>query len=138
MRDSQAPIATFQLQAKLFRGFSDRSRLAILEVLRDGPLPVGEIARATGLTQPNVSNHLRCLGECGLVLAEQKGRFVHYRLGDERVARMLHLADELLAGSAGQLILTCSNYREVGCDSEPAERATGGQSARNQRAAGPR
>lgn len=121
-------VPTFQLQAKLFRGFSDRSRLAILEALRDRALPVGEIVRATGLTQPNVSNHLRCLSECGLVVGEQKGRFVHYRLGDEAVARMLRLADELLAGSAGQRILMCSNYREVGCGSSERpddDRATG-------------
>jgi DNA-binding transcriptional ArsR family regulator len=126
--NSRAPTPPFQLQAKLFRGFSDRSRLAILEVLRDGALPVGEIVRATGLTQPNVSNHLRCLSECGLVVGEQKGRFVHYRLGDEAVAGMLRLADELLAGSAGQRILTCSNYREGSCGSSERpddDRATG-------------
>ena len=104
-----APVQA--LQAKLFRGFSDRSRLTILETLRYGPLPVGEITKATGLTQPNVSNHLRCLSECGLVIGEQKGRFVHYRLGDERVSLMLQLADELLAGSAHR-IQDCANYGE--------------------------
>ena len=123
-----ALVPTFDLQAKLFRGFSDRSRLLILAALRDGAVPVGEIAKATGLTQPNVSNHLRCLSECGLVVGEQKGRFVRYRLRDEAVARMLRLADELLTGSAGQRILACLNYREVGCcSSEPLEndQATG-------------
>ena len=109
---SQAPIQTFQLQAKLFRGFSDRSRLSILETLRNGPRAVGDIAKACGLTQPNVSNHLKCLSECGLVVGEQKGRFVHYRLGDDRVSRMLRLADELLAGT-GPGILRCKKYREV-------------------------
>ena len=107
----RAPIQTFQHQAKLFRGFSDRSRLTILETLRHGPLPVGEITKATGLTQPNASNHLRCLSECGLVIGEQKGRFVYYRLGDDRVAQMLQLADELLAGSACG-IRECDNYAD--------------------------
>ena len=114
MTNAQVPVPMFQLQAKLFRGFSDRSRLAILESLRNGALSVGEIVSATGLTQPNVSNHLKCLSECGLVVGEQTGRYVHYRLGDEAVARMLRLADELLAGSAGQRILACLNYREAG------------------------
>src|SRR2546427_202742 len=49
------------LKAKLFRGFSDTSRLSILEALRDGPLTVGALVEKTGLTQSNVSNHLRCL-----------------------------------------------------------------------------
>ncbi|MEJ5250189.1 MAG: ArsR family transcriptional regulator, partial [Caldilinea sp.] len=44
---------TSELQAKLFRGFADPSRLAILETLRDGPLTVGEIVQATGLSQSN-------------------------------------------------------------------------------------
>lgn len=91
---------TLDLQAKLFRGFADPSRLAILDALRSGPRHVGAIVAATGLSQPNVSNHLRCLSECGLVHAEQRGRFVDYRLGDGRVGELLRLAEELLAGSA--------------------------------------
>lgn len=104
-------VRTFGIQAKLFRGLADPSRLAILEVLREGPLHVGAIVAATGLSQPNVSNHLRCLSECGLVRGDQRGRFVHYRLGDERIAQLLSLADELLAGVACG-VRTCGNYGE--------------------------
>jgi ArsR family transcriptional regulator, cadmium/lead-responsive transcriptional repressor len=105
-----APHRAFALQAKLFRGFADPSRLAILEALRQGPLPVGAIVVATGLSQSNVSNHLRCLSDCGLVLAEQQGRFVRYRLSDERIAELLGLADELVAGVARR-ISECANYK---------------------------
>ncbi len=65
-----------QLLAKLYRGLSDPSRLAILDALRSGPLVVSEIIAATGLSQSNVSNHLSCLYECDLVLREQDGRHV--------------------------------------------------------------
>jgi DNA-binding transcriptional ArsR family regulator len=88
------------LQAKLFRGFSDPSRLAILVSLRDGPLTVTDIVHATRLTQSNVSNHLGCLRDCGLVTTEQSGRYVYYRLSDKRVEQLLRLADELLADAA--------------------------------------
>lgn len=101
---------TYELQAKLFRGFSDDSRLAILEALREGPLPVGRIVEVTGLSQSNTSNHLRCLSGCGLVAAEQRGRFVYYRLSDARIETMLRLADELLA-DLGRRIFECTNYR---------------------------
>ncbi|MDW8234953.1 MAG: metalloregulator ArsR/SmtB family transcription factor, partial [Roseiflexaceae bacterium] len=74
-----------ELQAKLFRGFADPSRLAILEALRDGALTVSEIVQITGLTQSNVSNHLGCLRDCGLVTATPQGRFVYYELSDKRV-----------------------------------------------------
>ena len=88
---------SIEIQAKLFRGFSDPSRLSILESLRAGAVTVSEIVKATGLSQPNVSNHLACLRDCGLVTAEQQGRFVYYELSDERVGQLLNLADELLA-----------------------------------------
>src|SRR5574342_1431090 len=86
---------SIEIQAKLFRGFSDPSRLSILESLRDGAVTVSEIVVATGLSQPNVSNHLACLRDCGLVTAEQQGRFVYYKLSDKRVGQLLNLADEL-------------------------------------------
>lgn len=97
------------LQAKLFRGFSDASRLSILEALRDGRLTVSEIVQATGLAQSNVSNHLSCLRDCGLVTAEQAGRFVYYKLSDKRVAQLLRLADELLADVA-KGVYECTRY----------------------------
>ena len=97
---STAEKTGLSLKAKLFRGFGDTSRLSILESLRGGPLTVGEIVTATGLSQSNVSNHLGCLRDCGLVLAEQEGRYVTYHLSDDRVGDLLALAESLLADVA--------------------------------------
>lgn len=102
----------YGLQAKLFRGLSDESRLAILEALRQGPLPVGRIVETTGLSQSNTSNHLRCLNDCGLVSAEQRGRSVHYSLSDRRIEALLRLADELLA-EIGRRVYACTNYSDA-------------------------
>ena len=88
------------VKAKLFRGFSDPNRLAILETLRKGSRTVSEIVEATGLGQSNVSNHLACLKGCGLVASAKQGRFVHYELSDPRVASILALGEELLADAA--------------------------------------
>ncbi len=88
------------LQAKLFRGFAEPARLAILQVLRKGAVTVSDIVQATSLSQSNVSNHLNCLKDCGLVNSEQQGRFVYYQLSDERIAKLLDLADEILADVA--------------------------------------
>lgn len=97
------------LQAKLFRGFSDPSRLAILQALRQGPLTVGEIVEETGLSQSNASNHLACLRDCGLVTATQEGRFVYYELSDKRVGQLLRLAEELLSEVA-KGVYECTRY----------------------------
>ena len=107
-----------ELKAKLFRGFSDSSRLNILENLQHGPLTVSEIISATGLSQSNVSNHLSCLRDCGLVTAEQNGRYMVYRMSDERVAAFLTLADALLADVA-RGIYECVRY-EIFDDTETA------------------
>lgn len=88
------------LKAKLFRGFADPARLAILEALRDGPHAVGELVDATGLSQPNVSNHLACLKDCGLVTGERNGRQVIYALSDPRVEKLLAATEDLLADVA--------------------------------------
>lgn len=104
---------TLELKAKLFRGLSDRSRLAILETLRDGPRTVGEVVEATGFSQSNTSNHLACLRDCGLVASEQEGRYVYSRLSDPRVAELLILGEELLTEVA-RGVHTCVNYNTAG------------------------
>ncbi|WP_366144833.1 metalloregulator ArsR/SmtB family transcription factor [uncultured Chloroflexus sp.] len=98
------------LQAKLFRGFADPSRLAILLALRHGARSVSDIVQVTGLSQPNVSNHLSCLRDCGLVTASSQGRFVYYELSDRRVEQLLRLADELLADVA-KGVYECTRYQ---------------------------
>jgi len=98
-----------QLQAKLFRGFGDPARLAILQALQSGPMTVTEIVAATGMSQSNTSNHLGCLRDCGLVAAEQQGRYVNYRLSDDRVGDLLVLAGSLLADVA-RGVYECTRY----------------------------
>lgn len=100
------------LRAKLFRGLADPSRLGVLEALRDGPRPVGEIVARTGLSQPNVSMHLACLAECGLVRWERRGKFVDYGIADKRVIRLLDQAEDLLL-EVGSLIEACPRYRRT-------------------------
>jgi DNA-binding transcriptional ArsR family regulator len=94
--------ATIEQRAKLFRGFADPSRLAILGALCGGPLVVHELVERTGLSQPNVSNHLRCLLKCGLVKSDRNGRFVRYRISSD--------VDELLDVVA-EGVEACDNYR---------------------------
>ena len=101
--------SSIDLQAKLFRGFADPSRLSILDALREGERTVGQVVEITGLTQPNVSNHLSCLRDCGLVAVRQQGRFSYYAVSDDRIAKLLLLADELLADVA-RGVYECTHY----------------------------
>ena len=112
-----AKTTNLNVKARLFRGFSDPSRLKILETLRSGELTVGAIVEQTGLSQSNVSNHLSCMRDCGLVTAEPRGRFSAYRLSDPRVGELLLLAESLLADVA-RGVYECTRYSVEGHDNE--------------------
>ncbi|WP_106344167.1 ArsR/SmtB family transcription factor [Planifilum fimeticola] len=51
----------------ILSALAESNRLKIIELLRDGPRSVGEIATELGLRQPQVSKHLRVLSDAGLV-----------------------------------------------------------------------
>jgi len=50
-----------------FRALAEPNRFHIVELLLDGPRPVGDMVDRLGLRQPQVSKHLRVLSEAGLV-----------------------------------------------------------------------
>lgn len=68
------------------------SRLLILARLREGPLPVTELAAAVGIEQSAVSHQLRLLRHLGLVIGSREGRSVVYTLYDHHVAELLDAA----------------------------------------------
>jgi DNA-binding transcriptional ArsR family regulator len=101
-------MSSLELRATLFRGFADRSRLAILATLVGGSRRVTDVVEATGLTQSNVSGHLACLWDCGLVARERRGREIHYGLV-LGVAELLSAADAVLE-QAGDTVGACPRY----------------------------
>ena len=101
-------MATTDLRATLFHGFSDANRLRIIEALSDGERRVSDVVAATRLVQSTVSTHLACLWDCGLVARERRGREVFYRL-TEGVAEVLAAADRVL-DEAGETVGACPRY----------------------------
>lgn len=98
--------------AQLFRGFGDPTRLAILLELLAGERRVTDLVARLGCSQSNVSGHLACLKECGLVVDRPQGRAVLYRLATPMVVDLLRQAEQLLA-EVGQHVALCDNYRET-------------------------
>lgn len=103
-----SPVAGTERYGQLFHGFADRSRLLIIDSLRQRELRVGDVVAATGLSQPNVSSHLACLWECGLVARERHGREIHYRLVDGVAA--LFAAADVVINAAGETLGACPRY----------------------------
>jgi DNA-binding transcriptional ArsR family regulator len=72
----------------------DRTRRAIFERLRNGPLAVGEIAGELPVSRPAVSQHLRVLKEAGLVTERRNGTRRIYRVDPDGVATLRAYFDE--------------------------------------------
>lgn len=63
-------------------------RRRLLDALRDGPLPAGELAGRFTLSRPAVSEHLAVLRKARLVTEEPRGRQRYYRLAAEPLAEV--------------------------------------------------
>jgi DNA-binding transcriptional ArsR family regulator len=72
----------------------DPSRRQILDLLRQGPLPVGELAAGLPISRPAVSQHLRVLEECGLVTHESVGTRNLYRVAPEGLVALRQWLDD--------------------------------------------
>jgi DNA-binding transcriptional ArsR family regulator len=97
------------LAAKVFRGFADATRVAIVMALLDGERRVSDLVDVVGGSQSNVSGHLACLRGCGLVVDRPGARRqVFYRLAGPEVVELLRAAERLLAAN-GEAIELCKD-----------------------------
>lgn len=71
------------MNVQTFSALAEPNRLNIVELLLDGPLPVGEIAEKLELNQPQTSKHLRVLCDAGLVQVQPLANRRIYRLSPE-------------------------------------------------------
>ncbi|WP_297695711.1 metalloregulator ArsR/SmtB family transcription factor [Phenylobacterium sp.] len=71
-----------------FEAVAEPNRRRILDLLRDGERPAGEIVEALAISQPGVSKHLRLLREAGLVSARADGQRRLYRLDPQGLAEL--------------------------------------------------
>jgi DNA-binding transcriptional ArsR family regulator len=69
-----------------FEAIAEPNRRRILDLLRHGERPAGDLVQATGLSQPGVSKHLKMLREAGLVSVRADGQRRLYRLEPEELA----------------------------------------------------
>lgn len=105
--DSEAPLTA---AACLFHGFSDRSRLVILQHLLLGEHRVVELTEHLGLAQSTVSKHLACLKDCGLVTSRPEGRASVFSVTHPEATTDLLAAAERLLDVTGFAVALCPNH----------------------------
>jgi rhodanese-related sulfurtransferase len=93
--------AIYEQFARIGKAVSSPKRLELLDLLCQGERTVEVLAKESGLTVANASQHLQVLRAARLVEAEKEGLFVIYRLADQTVCEFFHamrvLAESQLA-----------------------------------------
>lgn len=94
----------------LFHGFSDASRLTIVQHLSLGEHRVVDLVAHLDLAQSTVSKHLACLLDCGLVTMRPEGRASIYALAHPQATMDLLRAAERLLGLTGDAVTLCPRH----------------------------
>jgi rhodanese-related sulfurtransferase len=93
--------AIYEQFARIGKAVSSPKRLELLDLLCQGPRTVEVLAKESGLTVANASQHLQVLRAARLVAAEKEGLYVIYRLADQTVCEFFRtmrvLAESRLA-----------------------------------------
>ena len=74
--------------ARVFHALSDPTRLRLVALLRGGERCVCDLTEALEAGQSRLSFHLKALKDAGVVLDRREGRWVYYRLNQERVEEL--------------------------------------------------
>lgn len=88
-------MAHYDELARLARALASPARLRLIDLLRQAPRSVDELAAQAGLEVANTSQHLKQLKAARLVIAERAGQHVVYRLASDRVSAGFFVLREL-------------------------------------------
>ena len=106
---------------------ADPVRRAILVMLRERPLPAGEIADRFAISRPAISRHLRVLRESGLVRDTLTGRHRLYELDASRFAGLIAWLDQFTPAAGWESRLDALETEVYRTRRERRRRATADQ-----------
>ncbi len=96
----------YEIKANLFKALAHPARIRILEILSsaDGPIPVSELLRITGIEATLMSQHLAVLKRYKVVTGERVGNAVFYAPTHPKISELLLIARTFLTDtlSAGR------------------------------------
>ena len=85
------PDALRRFKAEIFQALGHPTRIAIVEMLRDGELPAGKLIERLGLEQANASQHLSVLRSKQIVVNRKDGNQVFYSLRSPLLIEVLDI-----------------------------------------------
>ena len=86
----------YELHAAICQTLANPKRLEIIDRLRDGEIPVSELAEDMGISQANLSQHLAVMRQKGIVTTRREGLSVYYRLSNPKIIKACDLMRQVL------------------------------------------
>ena len=86
----------YALHASVCQTLANPTRLKILNALRDQEIPVAELARRTGTSMPNLSQHLAILRQRRVVLTRREGVTIYYRIANAKILQAFDIMRDVL------------------------------------------
>ena len=102
--------ALFEAIAIMGKALASPRRLELLDLLARGPRTVDQLARASGLSVANASQHLQALHAAGLVTRTREGTSVRYALADEQALRLWLALRDASASQLAQVERAARDY----------------------------
>ena len=86
----------YALHASVCQTLANPTRLKILNALRDQEIPVAELARRTGTSMPNLSQHLAILRQRRVVVTRRQGVTIYYRIANPKILQAFDIMRDVL------------------------------------------
>jgi rhodanese-related sulfurtransferase/predicted transcriptional regulator len=105
-----AKVALFEAIAVMGKAFASPRRLELLDLLAQAPRTVEELARASGQSSANTSQHLQALHAAGMVSRQREGTSVRYALADDEALRLWLALREVSAARLAEVERAAQAY----------------------------
>ncbi len=116
--------AIYEQFARISKALSSPKRLELLDLLCQGERSVEVLAKSTGLSVANASQHLHTLRAARLIEAEKRGLFVVYHLADRQVCDLLSAIRLLAEARLAEIEQITRQFMESHPNLEPVDRET--------------
>jgi len=83
-------------KVRFLESLADKTRLRIVEALKEKEKTVTQLVQELGATQSNISGHLRLLKISGIIKSRQEGKYVYYSLASSAIADFLTRLEDML------------------------------------------
>lgn len=97
------------MKVKLIHGFSNKTRIQILESIKNEEKTVSQIIEEVNGNQSNISQHLACLKGCGIIVGRNEGKYCYYSLRNNQIRNLLMMFDVVLEDVQND-VACCENH----------------------------